>query len=224
MDIVIARSGGYYDGSDSGHFGQIPVEVCDPLRGLREIGERPATSASRDEEMRVNDTDVTEINIPFPEASDRRLRISVGACRLKVRPGSGAAWVTGTHRDPSGALPCRIVLEDGEARITQAQRASEVLGLLSGVPTFDLALGRGQPYELTLETGASEADLDLGGLPISRLFVKHGAGKTDIRFSAPNPVPMSLFEISSGAVAMEVQHLANANFAEMTVEGGAASY
>jgi hypothetical protein len=77
---------------------------------------------------------------------------------------------------------------------------------------------------LTIEAGASETDLDLGGLPISRLEVKQGAGKYRIDFSAPNPQVMSLFDLDAGAGDIELSHLVNANFAEMSIDGGAAAY
>jgi hypothetical protein len=92
------------------------------------------------------------------------------------------------------------------------------------VPEFQLALGKGRTYSLIMETGASENILDLGGLPITRLEVKHGAGKIDLDFSAPNPVEMSALHMSAGAGAIEARNLSNANAGEMNVEGGAAGF
>lgn len=173
----------------------------------------------------MKDPDVTDISIAYPEAADRHLRISVGACRLVIRPGEGPEWVTGSYRDPTRSLPCRIAQEGGTVRITQEYHWADTLGRMGGFPvTFDLVLGKTQPYALTLETGASEGDLDLGGLPITRLAAKQGAGKIGIGFSAPNPTPMSALTLSNGASGIEMMNLANANCAEMDVEGGAAAY
>ena len=61
-------------------------------------------------------------------------------------------------------------------------------------------------------------------MPITRLAVKLGAGKNVMRFSAPNPQVMSLLDLDAGAGGMEVGGLANANFAELTIDGGAASF
>jgi hypothetical protein len=166
----------------------------------------------------------TDITIPYPEAGDRHLRISVGACRLNVVPGEGDAWVSGTYQDPSGALPCQIVTEGGTVHITQIYNWAEMIGLWDRPPQFDLALGKTRAFPLTLEVGASESRLDLGGVPISRLVVRQGAGKYAIDFSAPNPQPMSLLTLSAGAAGMEITNLANANCAELNMEGGAAAY
>ncbi len=172
---------------------------------------------------------ITPINVAYPDTPDLRVHITEGACRLKITPGEGAAWITGVHKDPTGARPPRIIQEGGYVRITEDQHAPGFWGALwSGrgfaAPTFELAFGKSRPYRLTVEVGASENILDLGGLPISHLAVKHGAGKTDINFSAPNPREMSLLEIGAGAGSTELRNLANANCAEIIVEGGMASY
>jgi len=169
-------------------------------------------------------TSTTAINVAYPEAGDLHLRISVGACRLRIKPGEGEAWVTGTYRDLSGALPPKIVQAGGTVRITQGYNWPEMWGAFSGPPTFDLVLGKARPYALTLEAGGSETDLDLGGLPITRLVVRQGAGKYRIDFSAPNPQAMSLLDLDSGAGDVEITGLGNANAAETSVDGGAAAY
>lgn len=49
-------------------------------------------------------------------------------------------------------------------------------------------------------------------------------GKFEVNFSEPNPHPMELLEVSSGAAGIELENLANANFAEKRLSGGAAGY
>jgi hypothetical protein len=46
----------------------------------------------------------------------------------------------------------------------------------------------------------------------------------DIDFSSANPEPMSILNLGAGAGSIDVRNLANANFDEMILEGGAASY
>jgi hypothetical protein len=167
----------------------------------------------------------TSIDIAFPQADDLHLKLGVGACRLQVTPGAGDAWVTGTYTHPVDALPLKITQEGGRAVITQDYtQVFNLLGALGDVPEFDLAFGQGQPYMLTLDGGASEATYDLGGLPIIRLEAHQGAGKLGFDFSAPNPQEMSLLDIDAGAVNLDMRRLANANFAEMRLKGGAAAY
>lgn len=170
------------------------------------------------------ETQRAEINVAYPEAADLHLRIRVGACRLKITPGDGAAWVTGAYRYPHGALPLRIDRSGGKVTITQDYDVAGLGGLFRYTPRFELVLGRAKAYALTLESGASDQAVDLGGLPLRGLVIKHGAGRADFDFSAPNPQEMASLLVNSGAVGLQMKSLANANFAEMIFDGGAASY
>ncbi|MBU0491548.1 MAG: hypothetical protein KKA73_31340 [Chloroflexi bacterium] len=171
----------------------------------------------------MSDMQTSEIHIPYPEAQSLNLKITVGACALRVSPGDQVAWVTGTYRHPA-ALPHKIEEAGGTVKITQEQKGW--LGPFgdSAAPCFDLALGKAKPYTLAFKVGASDNKLDLGGLPLNRLMIKQGAGKGLFDFAAPNPQPMSLLDLDAGAVSIEMRNLANANFGEMRVNGGAAAY
>ena len=88
-------------------------------------------------------SNVTTIDIPFPQSEALHLRFAVGACRLLVKPGAGQSWVAGTYDDPSNAIPLRIVQngDPGTTRITQAVSWPDVWGRPQYPPTFDLSLG-----------------------------------------------------------------------------------
>jgi hypothetical protein len=167
----------------------------------------------------------TEIRIPYPDAAELHLKLAVGACRLRVRPSESDVWVSGNYQGPADALPLKIDQSGGVVTISQQKEVWGLSGLLSrDVPTFDLALGKARPFALTLETGASEGIFDLGNVPISRIAAKHGAGKLEMDFSAPNPQALDTLELASGAGAMTIRNLGNANFADLKIEGGAATY
>ncbi len=170
------------------------------------------------------------IEVPYPEEGDLHLRIAEGACRLNVAPGGGEMWICGTRRDPSGLRPLRIIQEGGTVSLTEEPSVSSVWEWLrtghgiADVPVVDLSLGKAKPFRLTIEVGASENKLDLGGVPIRRLVLKHGAGKTELDFSAPKIWTMTLMEISAGAGSTDLRHLANAGAAEMLIEGGMGAF
>jgi hypothetical protein len=171
-----------------------------------------------------SNTTTTAIKVAYPDANGLNLKIGLGACRLKVTPGDGGEWVSGTYHDPHGALPPRIEQDGGTARIMQDYHVADFFNLINGAPKIDLALGKARPYPLTVEVGASESKFDLGGLPLTQMTVKQGAGKCEFDFSTPNPQPMSLLTVDAGAMSLEMKNLANANFAEMSISGGAAAY
>ncbi len=172
----------------------------------------------------TRNTTAVSVNIPYMDAEYHQLHIAVGACRLKITPGEGGRWVTGTYSGAIEALPLTISQENGKVRISQRQGWDEMLRLMEGVPTLELVLGKNVPYHLTIECGASESYIELGGLPLTGLAIRQGAGRIVLGFSTPNPQQMERFFIGTGASGVEINNLANANFIEMACEGGAASY
>src|SRR5215216_7926490 len=167
----------------------------------------------------------TPVHVAYPAAGEPHLRIALGACRFAARPGEGEEWISGTYHDPTDRRPLRILEEDAGATITEAEPSFErIPAVFGGVPRYELEFGKQRPFALTIETGASEFDLDLGGVPLLSLTVRQGAGKFELGFSEPNPHPMELLEVSSGAAGIELENLANANFSEMRLSGGAAGY
>jgi hypothetical protein len=167
----------------------------------------------------------TPIHVAYPAAGDPHLRIAVGACRLKARPAGGEEWVAGTYHDPTDRRPLRIIEDEAGATITEAELSFErIPAAFGGATRYELEVGKKRQFALTIETGASDFDLDLGGVPLSRLVVRQGAGKFELDFSQPNPARMELLEVSTGAAGIELENLANANFSEMRLSGGAAGY
>ena len=164
-----------------------------------------------------------DISVPFAEAEQLRMRVLVGPCRVRIKPGAGDAWASGRYDDPTGLLPMNVTVDGGQLTLSQSTTMAAP-SRLTRAPQLDLQIGTGRAYELSIQGGANETLADLGGLPLTRLTLRHGAGKSDIDFSAPNPEPMSSLDVAAGGVAMDMRHLANANFAEMVVSGGAAQY
>jgi hypothetical protein len=169
----------------------------------------------------TDDNSTTIVQIPFTDTGDRRLRFSIGPAKLRLAPGDGADWVSGTYDDPGGKMPCRIATEGGTVRISQDNRWRAIM---RQTPVFDLQLGKSHPFALMIESGATDtSDCDLGGLPLTLLDVKHGAGDFGVNFSSLNPTAMERIHVVAGAAEIAATNLANANAAEIAIEGGAAS-
>jgi hypothetical protein len=201
-----------------------PIIAVDllPLRVALRSETTKTQAAKMRRRIRMADT---PINVAYPAAEDLLLRIALGACRFKARPGDGEEWVAGTCHEPTDKRAPRVLEEGGSMTITEAEPSFErIQAVFGGVPRYELLLGKEQPFALTIETGASEFDLDLGGVPLHGFTVKQGAGKFELAFLAPNPHSMELLEVSSGAAGIELENLANANFSEMRLSGGAAGY
>lgn len=109
--------------------------------------------------------------------------------------------------------------------VSQGNLEASTLELPIGevVNEWDVKLGN-FPMNLAIQAGAFEADLDLSGLPIHRLEIQDGAGSSDIYFNTLNPDMMAKLDYHTGASDISFFGLANANFEEMTFNGGAGDY
>ncbi|MEJ2187434.1 MAG: toast rack family protein [Gemmatimonadota bacterium] len=83
-----------------------------------------------------------------------------------------------------------------------------------------LALSPDVPLDLTLEFGAVEADMELGGLHIENAEIHTGASETEVRFSHPNASECRRAEFAVGAAAFRVYGLGNLNCRNLKVDAG----
>ncbi len=165
----------------------------------------------------------TPIKIPVLDADDPLLRLQLGACRLRVGPGAVDGWAEGSYHDPGGRDPLRLHVEGSCVTLRQDRSLDRAVGLLEGVPTCKLTLGAARPFRLELDTGASDVDLDLTGLPLRGLALRAGAGAVDLRVAAPNPVDADEVRLQVGAGGLDAIGLGNLAAARLRVDSGAAN-
>jgi hypothetical protein len=171
----------------------------------------------------VNEAAEQTIHAPYPKSDARFLQITMGPCKLTMGSGAGDSLVSGTYLDPSGGLPCKVETDGTGVRIRQLFDIARLPHMRKS-PEMNLRLGTSQPYALIIEGGANEIRGDLGGLPLNRLEVRHGAGEVRLDFSSPNRDEMSELSVSSGAADTVVSNLAYANAANIAIDGGAAAF
>jgi hypothetical protein len=82
-----------------------------------------------------------------------------------------------------------------------------------------LGLSREVPTHLTLEVGAAESRLELGGIPLTGVVFRTGASSSELRFDAPNPTRIGSLELAAGAAAFEAAGLGNARFDHLEFDG-----
>lgn len=202
--------------------GQPPLGGPEPTSGAE-----PDTGQQANQQQAESGADPFDqtIQIAYPaDDGDVQLRIAMGPGRLKIAPmaAGDSGWIAGSYRDPSRSIPLRIQTDGTKTRISQ-HVDSVRLPRPRGVPVLELRLGAGRSYTLTIDGGANEIDADLGGLPLTKLDCRFGAGQATFRFSAPNPGQMERLSLSTGAAEMTARDLANAGAAEISVDGGAAA-
>lgn len=166
-------------------------------------------------------TIVDQINVPAPAGESTRLVISFGAGELQLAPGA-SQLVEGTAEYNLEALKPQIITDGANVEIKQG----DLLNLLEprGVKSkWDFNLGA-MPMDLTINAGAYEGDLQLGGLALTGLTIKDGAASVDVDFKQPNPSSMTVLRYETGASQVSLTGLANANFSTMIFSSGAGDY
>lgn len=150
------------------------------------------------------------------------VRIEYAAGKLAVRPATTGVLYT-MH------LTYDADRSDAVSRYDSAAHAL-VLGLRSEHGTWNhgdqdagamqAELSTRVPMDLTLEVGAVDGDVQLGGLRLTDLTVKGGAADVTISFEAPNPVRMRTMTLEAGAASVKVRHAANAGTERVTANVG----
>jgi N-terminal domain of toast_rack, DUF2154 len=168
--------------------------------------------------------DVREsITVANPKLDDTRLTLSFGAGKLTLSPGPDAQnLVDGTVLYNVKELKPEIQKTGSSIEIKQ--------GDFKSLPPFDniknewdLKLGN-TPLDLTVQAGAYEGNLELGGLALKSLTVKDGASHVDLSFLKPNQTEMSILRYETGASDVKLTGLGNANFSTLAFSGGAGNY
>lgn len=163
------------------------------------------------------------ITVPTSQSDETRLTISFGAGKLKLSPGAAEKnLVDGTAIYNVQDLKPEIKENGNSIEIKQ--------GDFHSLPSFndiknewDLKLSDA-PLDLTVQAGAYEGNLELGGLTLKSLTVKDGASNVDLSFLEPNQTEMSILRYETGASNVKLTGLANANFSTLAFSGGAGNY
>jgi len=85
---------------------------------------------------------------------------------------------------------------------------------------MELALSRDVAMDLDMDFGAVRADIDLGGIRLTRLEIATGASETLIDVSEPNPETMSRASLDVGAAEFTVRNLGNLNTQLIEIDAG----
>lgn len=168
--------------------------------------------------------EVTEdLQVEYPDAKEVTLNIDFGAGELTLNPGADRL-VDGTATYNYDDLKPQVTTEAGDVTVRMGDGNINLLPNLSDLKNvWDLKLGS-QPMNLSIDSGAYDGKLELGGLALTRLDISDGASNVELNFSTPNLAEMSTFTYQTGASEVKLTGLANANFALMDFSSGAGSY
>lgn len=171
-------------------------------------------------------TQTLNINEAAPSAGQTAVvQISMGAGKLNV--GAGAAGlVEGTVQYNVPEWKPTVTHTGGTVTIEQTLPKTNIGVPQSGssiVNDWALKLGN-VPMALTVNAGAYQGTLSLGGVPLTTLTIHDGASNAKVTFDSANPQSMSTLTYETGASTVTLSELANANAQNVEFTGGAGDY
>ncbi|GAB4497243.1 MAG: hypothetical protein OHK0052_08490 [Anaerolineales bacterium] len=177
--------------------------------------------------LEVGETVIETLLVNQPDSAETpEVEINFGAGELLIAPGATQGLLTGKATYNVSQFKPVIEYEGNRVILRQGEKTDGITtypNLSSVENTWDLQLST-QPMALTLNAGATNSEIDLSGLALTRLKIAQGASNVAIRFDEPNTVEMSTLTLESGAASMRVTGLANANSNQVIFRGGAGSY
>lgn len=167
----------------------------------------------------VGPTQTAVINVPKPDDPSQvwDVELNLGAASVRV-DAEGDGLVSGLVEYNVEALAPTVTVTS--QRVVIGQDFTGVLPLNTR-NDWQLKLGRGVPMNLTVNTGTSSGEWELGGLSLRRLGWTQGAAGATLAFSQPNPDTMEHLRINGGAASLTARGLANTNARTANVTAGA---
>lgn len=175
--------------------------------------------------IQTTDTKTVTISEPLPQGVDlAKVSLSITAGIFSLSGGANGL-VDGTIKYNVSDWQPVITRNPGQVDIAQGD-----IHKITGLPTkevvndWSLMLGDAIPLDLTIQAGAYQGVLDLGGLRLKDLTIQDGASQSKVTFSQPNPETLDNFSYKTGASQVDLEELANANASNFSFEGGAGDY
>ena len=149
-----------------------------------------------------------------------RVELDYTVGRVRIAPGEAGSLYRASIRYDAELFDPIHAYSDRHLRIGVSDLRRVRTSRRDRFGDLELALGPEVPVHLEVMLGAAEAELELGGLRLTRVEVSGGASDSRVRFSEPNRARMDRLVLKTGATRMHVFGLGNANAEQVEIDGG----
>jgi len=161
---------------------------------------------------------VLDLSAEVGDLTEATAEVDAGGATINVSGSTDVgANLYRAHITYSGNRP-RVNLDRSSGRLTISQQEGPFPLVVYRNFTLDLKLNPGVAWKLEINTGASTAKLDLGGMHVGGVSLNTGASRQEITLGQPSgKVPI---EINGGALTVTV-HRPSGVAVSVSVDGGA---
>ncbi len=149
---------------------------------------------------------------------------SAGELRMDAIDSKTVADIDITYDDRQSDATVEYEVDGGVGRLFLESELKKKTSFDTDDNEWSVGLSSRYPMSMDLNLGASDAELELGGLQIEQFKIDVGAASCHIGFTEPNPVRMERFSVEAGACSIEMSDIGNANFESFELEGGVGSF
>lgn len=158
-----------------------------------------------------------------------RVKYAAGHFELGKAPQDLLYQLESKYDDRSFDLDASYLQEQGEGELRVSIEGQNGINLKQltrddfGAGSLQLAVSSRMPVQLSMDLGAAEADLELGGLRIRRIELQTGASDTRVTFAEPNPEVAESCSFRAGAASLRAEDLGNSGCKTLAFDGGVGS-
>jgi len=158
------------------------------------------------------------VDLAYQEVTPAHLKLEVPLGRVNLQPGGGESLISGKITYNVAELKPAYSVRNRTVTIRQKFQLLIPTGQV--INDWEFLLGTAHPYSLDVGVGAAEADLDLGGVPLTGFKLASGAGDMTVDFALPNPARLIDARIQTGAGRTTIKNLLNANMEYLRIGAG----
>ncbi|NPV66625.1 MAG: hypothetical protein HPY64_05705 [Anaerolineae bacterium] len=158
------------------------------------------------------------VDLPYPDVAPAHLKLEVPLGRVNLQPGGGTSLISGKVTYNVAELKPTYSVHN--RTVTIRQKFQMLIPTGQVINDWEFLLGTAHPYSLDVSIGAAEADVDLGGVPLTGFKLASGAGDMTVDFALPNPTRLIDGRINTGAGRTTLKNLLNANAEYLKIGAG----
>jgi hypothetical protein len=176
----------------------------------------------------ARDMETYEKNIPADQDIENvSLEFDIGIADLTISAHEGGDLFTTEARYDADRIDVDVEYEKQESSadiFVMSEKTSRRLELDSDDCKMDISLSRSCVWDIDLDIGFAECELDFSGLAIERFVMDIGASECRVVFDQPNPERLRKLDIDAGVGDLEFVGLGYTNFDHLSFDGGAGEF